>query len=86
MRQIRGTARFERRFLSGPLPRPDELLSVVRIAAEFVRGFRALHFVVPGASQLFEEPGALERVADLAASWVESHLAHGAPRTLPTIA
>jgi putative phosphoribosyl transferase len=42
--------------------------------------------IVPGATHLFEEPGALEQVADLAASWFELHLAHGAPRALPTIA
>lgn len=30
--------------------------------------------VVPGATHLFEEPGALERVADLAADWLTSHL------------
>ncbi len=29
---------------------------------------------VPGATHLFEEPGALERVADEAASWFERHL------------
>ncbi|MGH2635677.1 MAG: alpha/beta hydrolase, partial [Actinomycetota bacterium] len=28
---------------------------------------------VPGAGHLFEEPGALERVADLAAAWVSDH-------------
>jgi dienelactone hydrolase len=31
--------------------------------------------VVPGATHLFEEPGALERVADLAAAWFTRHLA-----------
>ena len=31
--------------------------------------------VVPGATHLFEEPGALERVARLAAEWFERHLA-----------
>ena len=30
--------------------------------------------VVPGATHLFEEPGALERVADLAAAWFVQHL------------
>lgn len=30
--------------------------------------------VVPGATHLFEEPGALERVSDLAASWFQRHL------------
>jgi pimeloyl-ACP methyl ester carboxylesterase len=31
--------------------------------------------IVPGATHLFEEPGTLEQVADLAASWFCSHLA-----------
>jgi putative phosphoribosyl transferase len=30
--------------------------------------------VVPGATHLFEEPGALDRVAELAAAWFERHL------------
>jgi putative phosphoribosyl transferase len=30
--------------------------------------------IVPGASHLFEEPGTLERVAELAARWFEDHL------------
>lgn len=30
--------------------------------------------LVPGATHLFEEPGALDRVADLAAEWFEGHL------------
>lgn len=30
--------------------------------------------VIPGATHLFEEPGALEQVADLAASWLDVHL------------
>jgi putative phosphoribosyl transferase len=30
--------------------------------------------IVPGASHLFEEPGALENVAQLAANWFERHL------------
>jgi putative phosphoribosyl transferase len=32
--------------------------------------------VVPGATHLFEEPGALERVAELAGDWFERHLPH----------
>jgi putative phosphoribosyl transferase len=30
--------------------------------------------VIPGATHLFEEPGALEQVADLAADWLKRHL------------
>ena len=30
--------------------------------------------VIPGATHLFEEPGALERVAELAGGWFERHL------------
>jgi alpha-beta hydrolase superfamily lysophospholipase len=30
--------------------------------------------VVPGATHLFEEPGALDRVAELAAAWFVKHL------------
>jgi putative phosphoribosyl transferase len=33
--------------------------------------------IVPGASHLFHEPGALEAVAHLAADWFTSHLASG---------
>jgi putative phosphoribosyl transferase len=29
---------------------------------------------VPGATHLFEEPGALDRVAELAAAWFIDHL------------
>jgi putative phosphoribosyl transferase len=35
--------------------------------------------VVPGATHLFEEPGTLEAVADLAAEWFVRHLAPGQP-------
>ena len=31
--------------------------------------------IVPGATHLFEEPGALEQVADLAVAWFSEHLA-----------
>ncbi|MFF3343321.1 alpha/beta family hydrolase [Streptomyces flavidovirens] len=34
--------------------------------------------VVPGATHLFEEPGALEKVADLARDWFVTHLGAGA--------
>jgi len=33
--------------------------------------------IVPGATHLFEEPGALEAVARLATAWFQQHLAGG---------
>jgi hypothetical protein len=33
--------------------------------------------IVPGASHLFEEPGTLERVAELAGSWFVRYLGDG---------
>jgi putative phosphoribosyl transferase len=43
-------------------------------AVEMLSGTTRL-VIVPGASHLFEEPGALEQVARLAASWFVEHLA-----------
>jgi len=40
--------------------------------------------VVPGATHLFEEPGALEAVADLAARWFLEHLAGTSPPGPPS--
>ena len=40
-------SRSERQFLSGPLDRRSELRRVLGIAAEFIGGFRKLHFVGP---------------------------------------
>jgi putative phosphoribosyl transferase len=37
--------------------------------------------LVPGATHLFEEPGALDRVARLAIDWFTQHLGAGAPST-----
>src|SRR6188472_820263 len=37
----------ERRFLEGPRRRLEELARAIRIFMEFIRGFRALHFVGP---------------------------------------
>jgi len=45
----------------------QEALQLLRCPTELM--------VVPGATHLFEEPGALEAVADLAARWFEAHLA-----------
>jgi hypothetical protein len=40
----------ERRFLAGPRSRRRELLTVVRVATEFVSGFRKLHFMGPAVT------------------------------------
>ena len=50
----------ERRFLAGPQSRFSELLSALRVFSEFIRGFRALHFVGPcvtvfGSSRFTED-------------------------------
>jgi nucleotide-binding universal stress UspA family protein/pimeloyl-ACP methyl ester carboxylesterase len=42
--------------------------------------------VVPGATHLFEEPGALERVAELARDWFERHLTAAKPAPADTTA
>jgi putative phosphoribosyl transferase len=54
--------------------RDTEVLALNRRAAVRLHGEVALE-VVPGATHLFEEPGALERVAALARAWFLRHLA-----------
>jgi putative phosphoribosyl transferase len=55
--------------------------TVLAMNEEAADRLRAPHQVevVPGATHLFEEPGALERVAELAAAWFERWLLGGAP-------
>jgi pimeloyl-ACP methyl ester carboxylesterase len=50
-----------------------EVLALNQRAYEALRCTKAFH-VVPGASHLFEEPGTLERVAELAAEWFRQWL------------
>jgi dienelactone hydrolase len=49
------------------------VLELNREAARQLRGEHRIE-IVPGATHLFEEPGALERVADLAIGWFVDHL------------
>ncbi len=49
-----------------------EALDKLRVAKELV--------IIPGATHLFEEPGALEEVAQLAANWFLSHLSRRATK------
>ncbi len=50
-----------------------QVLALNRAAEARMRCERRLE-VIPGATHLFEEPGALERVAELAAGWFLEHL------------
>lgn len=54
------------------------VLDLNRQALEALSVERRLE-IVPGASHLFEEPGTLERVAELAREWFLEHLAREAP-------
>lgn len=53
----------------------EEVLELNRWALRQLRCTKRLE-VVPGATHLFEEPGALESVAALAADWFLKHLPH----------
>jgi pimeloyl-ACP methyl ester carboxylesterase len=55
-----------------------EVLRLNRAALAALPGTKQLD-VVPGATHLFEEPGALEAVADAAATWFVRHLGAGRP-------
>jgi putative phosphoribosyl transferase len=54
-----------------------EVLRLNQLAQRLLRGESRLE-VVPGAGHLFEEPGALERVAQLTRDWFVRHLAPAA--------
>lgn len=54
------------------------VLEVNRTARAQLGGPSALQ-VIPGAGHLFEEPGALDRVAALAAGWFRRHLSQDPP-------
>ena len=51
----------------------DVVIEINQAALEQLPGEKKLK-IVPGASHLFEEPGTLEQVAELAANWFTSHL------------
>lgn len=51
----------------------ETVLGLNRAAAERLSAEHHVH-VVPGATHLFPEPGALEQVAELAADWFRAHL------------
>jgi putative phosphoribosyl transferase len=51
----------------------DTVLALNRKALERLRCIKELH-IVPGATHLFEEHGALEEVANVAANWFREHV------------
>ncbi|MEI8292811.1 MAG: alpha/beta family hydrolase [bacterium] len=53
--------------------RDDAVLRLNKEASQHLRCLKKLS-IIPGATHLFEEPGALERVAGLAAGWFKTHL------------
>jgi len=59
--------------------RDPEVLRVNRVALTALRAPARLE-VVEGATHLFEEPGTLERAADLAAWWLARHLCAARPQ------
>jgi dienelactone hydrolase len=50
-----------------------QVIELNRMAYSLLRGPKALE-IVPGATHLFEEPGALEKVAQLASDWFARYL------------
>ena len=58
--------------------RDAEVLELNQAAAERLGGPHRIA-VVPGAGHLFEEPGTLDVVADMAAAWFSTHLAGADP-------
>lgn len=59
--------------------RDRQVIELNRTAMRLLTGDRRLE-IVPGATHLFEEPGALEEVARLAREWLVGHLARGRQR------
>jgi putative phosphoribosyl transferase len=59
---------------------------VLELNEAAVQALRCPHelAVVPGATHLFEEPGALERVAGLAGAWFTDHLTTTRPTRVPS--
>jgi len=58
------------------------VIALNRLAMRQMRGEVALE-IVPRATHLFEEPGALEQVAALAGDWFERHLVRSTPIPAP---
>lgn len=58
-----------------------QVIELNRMAFSLLKFEKKLE-IVPGATHLFEEPGALEKVAQLASQWFKRYLAAGPPPSL----
>jgi hypothetical protein len=58
------------------------VLDLNRAVARMLAGEHSVA-VIPGATHLFEEPGALDEVARLAAAWFTRHFSVGAENDAP---
>ena len=56
--------------------RDTQVIELNRMAFSLLRGEKQIE-IVPGASHLFEEPGTLEKVAQLASDWFKRYLTSG---------
>ncbi|MFI5305557.1 MAG: alpha/beta hydrolase, partial [Nitrospiria bacterium] len=54
----------------------DQVIDLNRLAFDQLKCKKEL-VIVPGATHLFEEPGALEQVAELSARWFSRYLTQG---------
>jgi dienelactone hydrolase len=61
----------------------DEVLALNRAAQAAMRCFTSLA-IIPGATHLFPEPGALDAVIDAASGWFLTHLGQVAPKAAGT--
>jgi hypothetical protein len=55
--------------------RDTVVLGLNKTAQRELAGCKSLLEVVPGATHLFDEPGTLQAVAELARDWFRTHLA-----------
>jgi hypothetical protein len=60
-------------FIEGDLTVPEQVIELNRAAMRRMRAPVQLE-IVPGATHLFEQPGALESVSRLALTWCTKHL------------
>ena len=83
-------SKLERHFLKGPSSRWSELVHVLQITAEFIRGFRKLHFVGPcitvfGSARFKEGHPYYEQAREFGREIVKSDFSSGLHFKLPFV-